>query len=222
MTIRLGDKRILREEWLTNKRKLCYRKILKTMKRKIFIYTFLFILLNFSWTLAHAGTKVLLLIAEQNIGEHYYYWWGGAIAEEVNLSLVESILAQSLTKAGFEVIDPSVMGKLKVKKPYQHLGLNANEAVELARSYGANLVVLGKALATEGAKLSGTTMVSSSANITAKVVRVKDRKIISYLSASGDSVHPNVVSAGNEALEQAAEELAEKLINELQITGEEK
>lgn len=192
------------------------------MKRKIFIYTFLFILLNFSWTLAHAGTKVLLLIAEQNIGEHYYYWWGGAIAEEVNLSLVESILAQSLTKAGFEVIDPSVMGKLKVKKPYRHLGLNANEAVELARSYGANLVILGKALATEGAKLSGTTMVSSSANITAKVVRIKDRKIISYLSASGDSVHPNVVSAGKEALEQAAEELAEKLINELQITGGEK
>ena len=186
------------------------------MKKKIFI---LLILVSLPWNLAYAGTKILLLIAEQNIGEHYHYWWGGALAEEVNLSSVESILAQRLTDAGFEVIDPSLMGRFKVKKAYRHLGLNTNEALEIAHTYGADLVVLGKALATEGARVAGTSMISSSANITAKVVRLKDRKIIAYLSASGDSLHPNVITAGKEALEQAAEDLAIKLINELKREG---
>lgn len=160
------------------------------------------------------GPKVLLMIAEQSIGGHYHYWWG-SVAEEVNLSTVEMTLIPALRRAGFEVVDPTAH-ELKVDKPYRHLDLTPPEALRLGKTYGADLVVVGKALATKGARLLSTSMVSCTATINAKVVDVRRHRVVAYLSAGGESVHPDPIAGGQEALQQAARELADKLIAELQ------
>ena len=89
-------------------------------------------------------------------------------------------------------------------------------AVQVGKSYGADLVVIGKALATQGGKVPGSAnMVSSNATLTGKVIRIRDGKVVAYVSGSGDSIHLNPITGGNEALEKAAEEFTTELTSEL-------
>ena len=183
--------------------------------KKAFVFLFIFFFSGIAT--GNQKPKIIMLIAEQNIGSHYYHnWWGGATAEEVRLGIIETRIAQKLIENGFTVIDPTVLGELKVEKPYRHIDLTIEEAVNIANNYGADVVVIGKGLATKGAMIKGTSMVSSSANITAKVVRAEDRKILAYLSGDGASYHINTIVAGKEALEKAADEVVIKLIEILQ------
>jgi hypothetical protein len=55
-------------------------------------------------------------------------------------------------------------------------------------------------------------MRSCFANITAKLIRVKDGKVIAYLDAAGSSAHMDVITGGREALNNAATDLAAKII----------
>lgn len=192
---------------------------------------------------AHQGGKVLFLISEQNIEGQVVSWWGES-AGEVRLSVTEPVLFNALTQSGFEVIDPSGKGPLRVSDPYRRIGLGDQGAMELGRTYGADYVVLGKALATSSQQplhVTGTdddrrwygsrhsrrdnedsnyaqrtNMRSASATLTAKLIRLSDRKVVAFVSGSGDAIHMNPVTAGKEALEQAAQQAAEALIAQLQ------
>ena len=191
---------------------------------------------------AHQGGKVLFLISEQNIEGQVVAWWGES-AGEVRLSVTEPVLFNALTQSGFQVIDPSGKGPLRVSDPYRRIGLGDQGAMELGRTYGADYVVLGKALATSsqqplhvtrededrdwyGSRRSRgnedsnyaqrTSMRSASATLTAKLIRLSDRKVVAFVSGSGDAIHMNPVTAGKEALEQAAQQAAEALIAQLQ------
>jgi hypothetical protein len=58
-------------------------------------------------------------------------------------------------------------------------------------------------------------MISCFANITAKVIRVNDGKVLAYLDAAGSSAHMDKISGGREALTHAADDLAGKVLNAL-------
>ena len=180
---------------------------------------------------SHKGGKVLFLISEQNIEQPVVSWWGDSVGE-VRLSVTEPVLFGALTQAGYEVIDPTGQGPLRVADAYRRIGLGDQGAMELGRTYGADYVVLGKALATGSSQplhVTGysrrasqdsnyaqrTNMRSASATITAKLIRLADRKVVAFVSGSGDAIHVNQVTAGKEALQQAAQQAADNLITQL-------
>ena len=76
-------------------------------------------------------------------------------------------------------------------------------------------VILGKAIASSGGNVPQSNMKSCYGNITAKLIRAKDGKVIAYLDAAGNSAHPDLISGGREALSRAAESLALKIIDAL-------
>jgi hypothetical protein len=80
-------------------------------------------------------------------------------------------------------------------------------------------VLLGKAVASSGGNVPQSNMRSCFANITAKLIRVKDGKVIAYLDASGNTVHMDVITGGKEALTNAAEDLATKVTEALKKEG---
>ncbi len=191
---------------------------------------------------SHKGGKVLFLISEQNIEQPVVSWWGESVGE-VRLSVTEPVLFNALIQSGYEVIDPADRGSLRVSAAYRRIGLGDQGAMELGRTYGADYVVLGKALATGSSQplnVTGsvdsrdgnwngghdssesdsnyaqrTNMRSASATITAKLIRLADRKVVAFVSGSGDAIHMNQITAGKEALEQAAQQAAENLITQL-------
>ncbi len=159
--------------------------------------------------------KVILLIAEQNISGPKTAWW----ASSVDLSVTEAELAGKLTEAGYIVLEPSVLsGIVKTDPAFRLVDISADTSVKLARLAKADYVITGKAIASSGAAVPSSRMISCFANITVKLIAVPDGAVLAYLNAAGNSAHMDVISGGREALQQAADEAGVKIIEALQKT----
>ena len=169
--------------------------------------------------LSYAGNdkpKFILLISEQNIAGPQHAWWAG----EIDLSATESAVAQKLIEQGYTVIEPSNISRvIRQDKAFRIVDLSEAASVRLGNLSRADYVVLGKALASAGGNVPQSNMRSCFANITAKLIRVKDGKVIAYLDASGNSAHLDVVTGGKESLRNAGEVLATKIIDALSKEG---
>jgi hypothetical protein len=153
--------------------------------------------------------KIILLISEQNIEGPQRAWW----ASEIDLSTIESSLAQKIMQAGFEVLEPSQLKKVINTSPaFRLVSISDNDSVRLGNLSKAQYVVVGKAIASAGGNVPQSSMRSCFANVTAKLIRVKDGKVIAYLDASGSSAHMDVVTGGREALSNAADDLGNRII----------
>jgi hypothetical protein len=190
--------------------------------RRLFL-TGVFLLLGFSFSHAQeklnptvSRPKVILLISEQNIEGPQRCWW----ASEVDLSTTEAKVAQGLLSGGLEIIEPSVLNKtIKQDPAFRLLSISDEKSVKLGNLSKADYVVLGKAVASAGGVVPQSNMRSCFANVTAKLIRVKDGKVLSYLDASGSSAHMDVITGGREALSSAGEDLALKIINSINNQG---
>lgn len=156
--------------------------------------------------------KIILLISEQNIEGPQRAWW----ASEIDLSTVEMSLASKLLQSGYEVLEPSVLNKvIKKDSAFKQVSLKDSDSIELAKLAGVDYVVLGKAIASAGGNIPQSNMRSAFANVTAKLIKVADGKVIAYLDASGNSAHMDVITGGREALTKAGSDLAIKIVNAL-------
>jgi len=154
-------------------------------------------------------TKVILLISEQNIEGPQRAWW----ASEIDLSTIEAGVAQKIMRAGYEILEPSQLKKVINTSPaFRLVGISENDSVRLGNLSKAQYVVIGKAIASAGGNVPQSSMRSCYANVTAKLIRAKDGKVIAYLDAAGNSAHMDVVTGGREALSNAGEVLADKII----------
>lgn len=183
------------------------------MKRLIFTLFLLFISLTLTISYAKdTKTQLILLIFEQNIEGPQRAWW----ASEIDLSTTEMILAKRLIEQGYDILEPSNLSKIiKQNRAFRIINLSEEKSIKLARLSRASYVVLGKAIASSGSNVPQSSMRSCFANITVKLIRVKDGKVIAYLDAAGNSVHTDVITGGKEALINAGEDLAIKIIDAL-------
>lgn len=186
------------------------------MKRAVFGLMILFLgftaMVSFAAKANIANHKIILLITEQNIQGPQKAWW----ASEIDLSTTEATVAKKLIESGFEVLEPSILNKIIEKdKAFRLVNLSEAKSIKLGNLSKADYVVLGKAIASSGGKVAQSNMISCFANVTAKVIHVKDGKVTAYLDASGNSAHPDVVTGGREALDNAAQDLSAKIINAL-------
>jgi hypothetical protein len=160
--------------------------------------------------------KVILLIAEQNIEGPQRAWW----ASEVDLSTVEANIARKLIESGLQVVEPSFLAKeLKQSPAFKAVNLSETKSVELGSISRADYVILGKAIASAGGNIPQSSMRSCFANVTVKVIRIKDGQVIAYLDAAGNSAHLDVISGGREALAKAGDGLAIKIIEAINRVG---
>lgn len=161
--------------------------------------------------------RLILLISEQNIEGPQRAWW----ASEVDLSAVESTVAAALIQNGYVVLEPSVLSKVIEKKPaFRTIALSEKDIVQLGNLSQADFVVAGNAVASAGSLVPQSTMRSCFANVTARLIRVKDGKVKAQVNASGNSAHMDVITGGKEALMKAGDALSAKIIDALKKEGE--
>lgn len=177
------------------------------------------ILLAIVFSLSYAQglkSKVILLVSEQNIEGPQRAWW----ATEVDLSTTEAAIARKLIAQGYDVLEPSNLNQIIKQRPaFRVLALSEEESVKLGNLSRADYVLLGKAVASAGGNIPQSSMRSCFANATAKLIRIKDGKVITYLDASGSSAHMDVITGGREALTSAGDNLADKIIEALNKEG---
>lgn len=160
--------------------------------------------------------RVMIMVAEQNIGMHYYSYWWGIRAGTADLSITENVLMEKLNQKGFHIVDHSSRsGSLEIKAPYKIETLSNDAVREMGNLFDAEVVIYGKALAKLAGSVLGTSMKSAQADVSLRVVSTDNGKVIASATHHAASVHPNEITAGSNALKMATEEITDKLLNQI-------
>jgi hypothetical protein len=169
--------------------------------------------------------RTLFMVAEQNIGQEILlYWWGswgsrGGAAfagQSVEMAVSETVLKEEFLNRGFNVIDVSaVTGKFEISNAYRIADLTDTGAREIGRKMGAEIIVKGKALAKEGPRTAGSSVGSYLADITLSAVRVDNGQVLASVRGNAAARHVAQHVGGNQAIENAARQVADKLVEQI-------
>jgi hypothetical protein len=187
------------------------------------------------------GGKRVLILATEQLGPHQIFGWTdyvwGASASRGGFSVygsskttmvkvntemggIEATMADGFTNAGFHVVDPHVLkGHLAPKPAMEVLDLSPTAGRSIAEKADADLVVVVKGVAKDAyhETLAEAGMHSGQANVVARLVRVRDGKVLASSTQHAAQVHIDLdtarLNALNEAARMAAQELTKKLDN---------
>jgi hypothetical protein len=180
---------------------------------------------------AMAGKKVIVLATEQIGPNHLIAWtdyvwhWGAGgsskttvMQEDNSMGGIEAVMSEGFTNAGFHVVDPQVLkGKLAPKPAFRVLDLSTDVARNVAEKSDADLVVVVKGVAKDAyhETIAAGGMHSGQANVVARLVRVKDGKVLASSTQHAAQIHIDLdtarLNALNEAARMAAQELTQKI-----------
>ena len=160
--------------------------------------------------------RIMLMVAEQNVGMHYYSFWWGLKSEQTDLSVTESVLMEQLGQKGFVLVDPSVKaGRVDVSEPYRIASLSNEAIVSIGRLYAAEVVIYGKALAKLAGSVMNSSMQSAMADVSLRAVNTDNARVIASATNHAAAVHPSKVTAGTNALKAATESISESLVEQI-------
>jgi hypothetical protein len=159
--------------------------------------------------------RTMVMVTEQNIGRDVYAWWMGAHGEQTDISVVENAFMEKFTEKGFEFIDHQVAIKeITVTGAYRTEDLSVAQAKTLAAQADAEVVIIGKAIATFYDDIGGG-MKSIQADLAVRAVRIDTGQVIATASAHAAAVHISEITAGTEALKKAANQSAEEMLSKI-------
>ncbi len=163
--------------------------------------------------------RVLVMIAEQNVGQaNPKYWWTQDGFTQ-DFEMVENTLGRALQEKGYTVVDRRVLaGKVKATPALQNSDPTDQAVKEFALQTGAEVVIVGKAVAVDAGQVLGTQMRSVQATLSARVISIDDAKIIASAATTQAFAHVDGTAGGNKALEKAAKKAGETLIPKLSET----
>lgn len=177
-----------------------------------------------------AGKRVLVLATEQ-LGPQRVFGWTDlvwtpgvirtktTVVREVNeMGGIEATLSDVLSGAGFDVVDPQVLrGKLAPKPAFEMLDLSAGEARAIASKSDADYVVIAKGTAQLAyhADLAGAGMQSGQGNVVARLIRVRDGRVVASTTQHAAEVHIDADTARLNAINAAARLAGEALTRKL-------
>jgi hypothetical protein len=174
---------------------------------------------------ASPAPTVLVMIAEQQIGQEYLlYWWSyfehspaEFKAEQTSLGIAESVLNDKFLAAGFTPVDITAKsGSVTLDNAYGIVDLSNQAVRTVGHAFGADIVIIGKALTRRAGEVAGSSMRSAHANLSARAVRVSTGEVAASATASAPGLHVDETTAGTLALKAAAEQLAARLIEQMQ------
>lgn len=155
--------------------------------------------------------RVLILMAEQNLGaDTPTYWWGEKLVFVVPSS--ELGMADVLREKGFTIV---TRGNLV--EPLNHdLNLSVKEAITIGRHLTADIVIVGVSNAQTSSNVMSGTIKSYKGSVAAKAYRTDTGETMASISRAAVAAGENAAQAGREALSNAGaltgEELAKQIM----------
>jgi hypothetical protein len=141
--------------------------------------------------------------------DHDWYWF---LYTDTAQHIVQSAVEKSLIRAGVDVIDLTTATLPSFGNDWENLVSNAF-ALEAGRQLKADYVVTGQATAVRASQgvAYGVTVFRSQAEITARIVRVSDGRIIAIEDASFQEGGQSAQAAGQAALKKAGGQIGGKI-----------
>ncbi len=154
-----------------------------------------------------APTKFAVILPER-IEQNWFWFYYTDEIEHVVQSLVE----KALIAEGLDVVDVSGSSAFAGSTDIAQL-TSKEAAVAKAKQLGATHVIVGTAIADKASEdvAYGITVIRANADISAKLVRVSDGKVLAVETASGKAGGQAIRATGREALAKAGDSIADKL-----------
>ncbi len=156
--------------------------------------------------------RVLIIMDEQNVGDSYdkYHFLS------VDMTIAEGTLINKFLESGFEVVDAATMREnINREQAYAALSGNNQLAAQLAKSLGAEVIIMGKAVAKVATGINLGGMKSCQANLTARVIKSDVASIIATSSQHAAFPHIDEITGGTKAIEKAADKMGTELIGKI-------
>ena len=160
--------------------------------------------------------RVLVLIAEQNVGGGSFNYWWGSRGFSSEMDLMQSSLIQQWQPKGFKFIEPSALkGKIKVTKAMQRADLDTPAVLSLGKNADADIAIVGKVVVTDaGTVMDGVKMRSFHAVGNLKVINIDTGEILAVSDDTAVAAHID----GNVGGRNAIKALGEKIGGSLQAS----
>ncbi len=160
--------------------------------------------------------RVLVLIAEQNVGGGSFNYWWGSRAFSSEMDIMQNTLIAQWQPKGFKFVDPSALrGRIKVTKAMQRADLDTPAVLSLGKNADADIAIVGKVVVTDaGVVMEGVKMRSFHAVGTLRVINIDTGEILAV--ADDTAVSPHI--DGNVGGRAAIKALAEKVGGSLQAS----
>lgn len=155
--------------------------------------------------------RVMVMITDENIqGQSIFDRYVASISQS------EGIIIRKLREKGFMVVDAA-----QVKQ-----NLNRDEAVRafsgdnqaaslLGNQAGAEVIIVGQAIAAPGGRVGNSNLISHHATITARAIKTGSSEVIAQADEEGAAVHVTPLIGAQNAIKQSAEKLADSIIEQI-------
>lgn len=157
--------------------------------------------------------RVIVLIAEQNVGaSSLTYWWGQkGFSSEMDL-MMTSLIGEWQPK-GFKFVDPGLLkGKLKVTKAMQKPDIGDDDVLSLSKGTDADIAIVGKVVVTDaGPVMEGVKMRSFHAVGNLRVLNVDTGEVIAVADEGATAAHIDGNQGGRLAIKALAKTLSPSL-----------
>jgi hypothetical protein len=165
---------------------------------------------------AKDAPRVLLMVAEQNVNQGNASFWWGDKTFSANLDVVENQMIDVLGQKGVRFVDrQALQGKIQVDAALSQAAPSDLAIKSFAGRTGAEYVIVGRAVATDGGPILGSKMHSVRANISMRVIELANGSIVSTSTLVDSVGHIDPVSGGTKALKKVASRAADDLLAKL-------
>ncbi|MCL5791604.1 MAG: DUF6175 family protein, partial [Deltaproteobacteria bacterium] len=135
------------------------------------------------------------------------------VNETGDMSIAENEMMQKLLDSGFNVVDEAtVLKDIKLHNALRIENLDDDTIKDIGKISNADVVIYGKALAMLYGKVEGSEMKSVQADVSLRAVDADDGRVLASGEQHAASVNIDEITAGNDAIKKATDELADSMI----------
>jgi hypothetical protein len=145
--------------------------------------------------------RILLMISQQRLNQDFYTCWWSFIDPVKELTTIDQMVRNELQKAGFEVIDHTLMVPKRMTGVYGCLDIGPEAMQALGAQFQANIVIAGNAQVVVTTENEDRSHKVIQASITAQAIKIGDGSLL----ATGEVYFPS-----SEGSEEAAQEISLK------------
>lgn len=157
--------------------------------------------------------RLMVMIEEKNMGESPSSYH----LIEAQLNSAESSLMEKFMAKGFRFVDPQIIARnLSLQKANAILGGDVQLASALAKKVGAEVILVGRAMATATeVEAFGIKIRSQQATVTVRAIRSETGEILCTATEQGKFSHIDDIAGGIKAIQQACDRVSEILITQI-------
>jgi hypothetical protein len=165
----------------------------------------------------HKGVPaVMFFLSEQNLGETAPQYWWRQTPPSVDLSAAENVFSEYMRKKGFIIVNRTAPGgDVQLGPEYWDSELSDDAAGKLGRELGADLVIIGKAVARYSEEVSDNDMKSIQATVSTRAITADTGLMIASSQRTNSLARLDDSAEGSEAIILSASAVAQDLTRQI-------